>query len=136
MSCASNFDVPDRSEQAPTVLIIEDAPANRKAMVMLLREAQFQCVSANDSDEGWRLIQSGAISLVVIDLDPNTLTFIERMRANPFTSDIPIIIASGERRKEVRQAMMDAGAAMYLTKPYRSAELLDNVRQCLADGQA
>jgi DNA-binding NtrC family response regulator len=125
------------SVHTPTILIIDDDPDNQALLEMTLRANHLGCIAVESIEEGWQAIQQGIISLVVSDLDVDALTLIERMRADPLTASIPVIIASGEPRVERLQAAIDAGASSrYFTKPFAYVDLVSHVRQCLANKSA
>lgn len=136
MSSVSTYDSARTDEPAPTVLIIEDDPMHLALAEMTLQTAHYDCVSADNIEDGWNCLQTGIVSLVVSDLSLNGVELIERMRADPLTSNIPVIISSAERKQEARQAALDAGASEYLTKPFPLDDLVKHVRQCLGREEA
>jgi DNA-binding response OmpR family regulator len=118
------------------VLIIEDDYSNLKLTEMALRSAHYECVTTDNIKDGWELLQTGLVSVVVADLHidavSDAVSLIERMRADPLIANIPVIIASGERGEERRQAALDAGASEFLTKPFPLNDLVARIKQCLA----
>ncbi len=119
-----------------TVLIIEDNPGNRELAEQMLHIARYRYRSATTIEDGWNLLERGDIDLVLADLHVHAIALIERMRANPETADIPVVIASGSRGQEIQQAALDAGAAKYLVKPFRYDDLISTVERCLKDKDA
>ena len=136
MSTLPAYDPSLSGERAHTILILENEPGNRFVLDYTLRAAHYACVSADSIADAWERIQRGDISLVITDLhfgaraDP--LALITRMRADPRTARIPVIVATGDRSEEQRQAALDAGAGAYLFKPYDKGTLLSNIQECLA----
>lgn len=135
MSSNSTKDAPDAPDapNAPIILIIEDNPEVQMQLEMYLHAEQFACIAVESIEEGWSALQQGGISLVISDLQVDALTLIERMRADPITANIPVIIASGASQGERLQAALAAGASKYFTKPYAYDGLVEHVRLCLAD---
>lgn len=121
---------------AATILIIEDNLGNRELAEQMLDAAQYRYLSTESAEDGWKLIQRGGVDLVFTDLHVNALGLIERMRANPQTADIPIVVTSGSRGRDLQQAALDAGAANYLTKPFRYDDLISTVKRCLTGKEA
>ncbi len=129
-------DHPEPELTAATVLIIEDNPGNRELAEQMLHVAGYRYLSTTTVDDGWKLLQRGGVDLVVTDLHVNAIALIERMRAKPETTDIPVVVASGSRGREVQQAAIDAGAAYYLIKPFRYEDLISTVERCLKGKEA
>lgn len=119
-----------------TVLIIEDNPGNRELAEQMLHIARYRYLSATTVEDGWNLLQRGGVDLVFADLHVHAIALIERMRATPETVDIPVVVVSGSRGREVQQAAIDAGAAHYLTKPFRYDDLIATVERCLKGNRA
>lgn len=70
--------------------------------------------------------------LIVLDImmpDMNGLEVLSRLRANPRTRSIPILIVSGY--KEAAEEAMERGATAYFLKPFRVPEMLDKIRELL-----
>lgn len=116
---------------AATVLIIEDNTANRELAEQMLDIARYQYISTSNIEDAWTAIQRGGISLVLSDLHVNVLSLLHRMHADPQMAKIPVVIASGERSKTVVQAVLDAGATTYLSKPFGYDDLVSTLEQCL-----
>jgi CheY-like chemotaxis protein len=53
----------------------------------------------------------------------------ERLRANPLTRDIPVVVVSADATERQFKRLLDAGAADYLTKPLDLRRFLDMVRR-------
>lgn len=117
---------------APIILIIEDNPTVLMQLEMYLQAELFACIAVESIEEGWSALQQANISLVISDLKVDALSLIQRMRANPATANIPVIIASGASQGDQLQAALDAGATKNFTKPYAYDELVEHVRLCLA----
>jgi CheY-like chemotaxis protein len=131
-----NADHPDPELPTATVLIIEDNPGNRELAEQMLDVARYLYLSTTNVEDGWRLLQRGGVDLVLTDLHVNAFALIERMRANPQTTDIPVVVASGSRGREVQQAAIEAGATYYLVKPFGYDELISTVKRCLTGKEA
>lgn len=132
MTSVPLFSLHATTEDTPTILLIEDNAANLRVTRETLLGANYRCVCARSSEEGWKALLEGHIQLVISDLSLGAGALLARMRANPRFAHIPFIIASGERRNDVVQSVMEAGANAYLTKPYPPRLLLTNIKECLA----
>lgn len=132
----SHEDNSDDELPTATILIIEDNPGNRELAEQMLEAAQYRYLSTPSAEDGWSLLQRGGVDLVFADLHTNALGLIERMRANPQTAGIPIVVTSGSRGRDIQQAALDAGAANYLTKPFGYDDLISTVERCLTGKDA
>jgi CheY-like chemotaxis protein len=117
---------------APLVLIVDDVEDTRMLYAETLAEAGFRVAEAFDGEHG--LFKVGALtpSLIVMDISMPTLDGVEatrRLKADPGTATIPIVILSGHAQHLERAA--DAGADILLRKPCTPDELLAALRQIL-----
>lgn len=141
MFSASTYTPSSIQPETATILVIEDNQINSEQTKRQLKSANYNVLTASAPDEGWQIIQSSEIQLVVSDLYFNdssaeALAFFRRIRATPRSAHIPIIISTGTRQRETRQKAMEAGANHYLTKPYPPQDLIAQVRQCLEGNKA
>ncbi len=141
MFSASAFIPSTTQHEIATILLIEDNALSIHLTEKQLKSAKYNVLTATSLAEGWQIIQKGGIQLVVSDLifgnsSAEAFALLRHMRATPATAQIPIIISSGERRREIIQKAMDAGATHYLAKPYPPQDLIAQVRQCLEGNKA
>ena len=121
---------PDRPASGPDdrkylVLIIEDNP-DMNAYIVSCLESQFRTAVAFNGEEGLALAQKLKPDVVICDLMMPVMDGIEftcRMKSNPRTNFIPIIIHSvKEDQKSIREALT-AGAQEYIIKPFEAENL-------------
>ena len=124
---------PDDSDPA-TVLVVEDDPGLRTALVATLKAAGLRPVPAKDAAEGRRWFAHYAPDVVLLDLglpDEDGLKVIETVRAKGAT---PIVVLSARNGEAVKVAALDLGADDYVTKPFGVVELLARLRAALRHG--
>ena len=141
MFSASAFSPSTTQHETATILLIEDNALSIQMTEKQLKSAKYNVLTALSLEEGWQIIQKGGIQLVVSDLlfgddSAAALAFLQRMRADSTTAQIPVIISSGMRRREIIQKALAAGANDYLTKPFPPQRLIERVKQCLEGNQA
>jgi CheY-like chemotaxis protein len=120
----------DEKNKNMRVLLVEDAPFLRYAFGRLLRMHGFEVMEANDGHEALECVSKFQPQLVVTDLMMPVMggaELIARLRADPETASIPIVVISGER------GVVSHVADAVFAKPFISSELLEAVR-CLAGG--
>ena len=116
------------------IAVVEDDAAIQRVLELALKSAGYRVETAGAGDLGLDLVQRTHSDLVLLDLmlpGLDGLTVCRRLRADPGTAAIPIIIitAKGEERDVV--AGLDAGANDYVTKPFSKAILLARIRAFL-----
>ena len=113
-------------EEAPVVLIVDDQTELRRYIGQQL-EDQYHILEAADGREGLDLAKAQIPDLIVSDVmmpHLDGLSLIEKLRSDPLTNHIPIIILSAKARKADRFSGWEAGADAYLYKPFDQKELL------------
>jgi two-component system, OmpR family, KDP operon response regulator KdpE len=113
------------------VLIIEDEPAIRTVLRVLLEAQGYRCIEAETALRAEIEARSHKPDLLLIDLglpDGDGLTVIRRLRS---WSQVPIVVLSARTMEEQKIAALDAGADDYVTKPFSAPELLARLRAAL-----
>lgn len=121
-------------QQLPKILVIDDEESIVEFVRLGLRYEGFQVESAPDGEEGITKAQRISPELVILDLMMPGIDGIEvcqRLRTNPTTRDIPILMLTAKDDVRDRIEGLDAGADDYLTKPFDFDELLARIRAIL-----
>jgi DNA-binding response OmpR family regulator len=117
----------------PTVLIADDDADHRELMTLALRRFGHEVVEAVDTRDAQRLIDTGGIDAVLLDIrmpGESGIDFCRRLRDHPATSSLPVMFVTADVNDHRILAAMQAGADDYLTKPFHRTELstrLDNL---------
>lgn len=122
------------------LLIVDDSPqmaTNLEIALSSLPGVRFAV--AGSGVEALRLLESvGGAAAVITDLDMPRMDgfeLIERLRADPRYSRIPIIVASGSCDPDAPERARRLGANAYFVKPYSPAELKSRLEQLLHETQ-
>ena len=110
------------------ILIIEDEPAIRGILRVVLAKEGYQLVEAETGARAEIEARSHKPDLLLVDLglpDTEGLTVIRQVRA---WSPVPIIVLTARTMEDQKVAALDAGADDYITKPFSEPELLARVR--------
>lgn len=117
-----------RTRQGDTVLIVDDDPFIRRLITTTLEDvARFELREAADGVEALELAGREPPALVFLDIDMPRLDGIDvcrRLRENPQTADCTIVMLTAASGDEMERAAEDAGADLFLTKPFSPLELL------------
>jgi putative two-component system response regulator len=116
---------------APTVLVVEDDPSNRVLLTRLLERAGYRPVTAVDGPSGLAAAFELAPDVVLLDVvlpGMDGLEICRRLRADPRTVALPVVLLTGRTSVDDVVAGLDAGADDFLAKPFHEAELLARLR--------
>lgn len=119
------------SVQQPCVLLVEDEGAQREVLTYNLESEGFRVVEAETGDEAMLLVAEEVPDLMVLDwMLPNVsgIEICRRVKADPGTRHIPIIMLSARSDEGDRVRGLETGADDYVVKPYSVVELMARVR--------
>lgn len=119
------------AQRQPVVLLVEDESAQREVLTYNLESEGFRVVSAETGDEAMLLLPEEAPDLIVLDwMLPNVsgIEICRRVKADPGTRHIPIIMLSARSDEGDRVRGLETGADDYVVKPYSVVELMARVR--------
>ncbi|WP_055077560.1 response regulator transcription factor [Pseudanabaena sp. 'Roaring Creek'] len=116
------------------ILVVEDSQMQLELIANLLRNNQFEIAIASNGVEAiaqTELLHPDLIIMDVIMPKMNGYELCRRLRDNPVTWNINIIICSAKTTKADRYWGLRQGANAYLAKPFAPEDLLDTVRELL-----
>lgn len=116
------------------VLVIDDAENIIEFIRLGLRYEGFQVESAPDGEQGVVAAQRINPDVIILDVMMPGIDGLEvcrRLRSNPTTSDIPILMLTAKDEVSDRILGLQTGADDYLTKPFDFYELLERIRAIL-----
>ena len=116
-------------EHSGSILVVDDEPAIRESLEILLSDANYKVALAEGGVDGLKKLESDLFDLVLLDVmmpDKNGLEVLEEIgRASPETAVI-MITAYGTIENAVRA--IKSGALDYVTKPWDNEKLLLDIR--------
>lgn len=116
---------------AEKILIVDDDLETLRLIGMMLQKQGYQVVSAKNGSEGLALALSERPDMIVLDImmpDTDGYEVSKRLRDNPQTAPIPILMFTAKSQLEHKVAGYEAGADDYLTKPVHPAELIARIK--------
>ena len=120
-------------DTVPTVLIVDDDVDHRELMTFGLRRAGLETVTAVDADSAMAVLLGGDIAAALVDVrmpGQSGIDLCRRLRANPATALVPVMLTSADVNDQRILAALRAGADDFLPKPFHRTELcarLDNL---------
>ena len=119
-----------------TILIIDDEVQIRRLLEITLSANNYKISEASTAKEGLSLAASLQPSLILLDLGLPDLDGNEILKKLREWYQKPIIILSVRNSEEDIIQALDAGANDYLTKPFRTGELLARIRVAIKQSQS
>ncbi|KPP87814.1 MAG: phosphate regulon transcriptional regulatory protein PhoB [Rhodobacteraceae bacterium HLUCCO07] len=119
------------SSEQPTVLLVEDEPAQREVLAYNLEAEGFHVVRAGDGEEAMVMVDEETPDIILLDwMLPNVsgIEVCRRLKMRPETRNVPIIMLSARSEEVDRVRGLETGADDYVIKPYSVVELMARVR--------
>jgi two-component system response regulator RpaA len=116
------------------IIVVDDDPAIQTLVKVNLEIQGHKVLTASDGVEGYALVQQELPDLVILDvMMPNAdgYTVCQRLRKNPETEHIPVLMLTALGVVEDKVKGFDVGADDYLVKPFELPELQVRVRALL-----
>jgi CheY-like chemotaxis protein len=121
------------------VLVVDDDDVIRQLISVNLELEGFEVVTAVDGEDALERVKTAGVQLVTLDVMMPRLDGWEtatRLRADPETGHIKIILLSARAQEADLQRGERIGVDAYLTKPFDPDELIETVRRLLAAAEA
>ena len=115
-------------------LVIEDDPSVARSLGCVLESEGYEVIIAANGVQGLLSAQSEHPDLVILDVMLPGLDGFEvcyRLRDDPQTAELPILMLSAKGREVDKLTAQKVGADMYLVKPVGPAEVLAKVESLL-----
>jgi signal transduction histidine kinase/DNA-binding response OmpR family regulator len=117
------------------ILAIDDNPINRQILTEQLRNWGFDCAAAESGLLGLAFLERAAelgatVDCIILDYqmpDLNGEEVARRIRLNPGTADVPIVLLTSVDQIETSRMAVECGISAQLNKPARSSALLETV---------
>ncbi|MGH7255256.1 MAG: response regulator transcription factor, partial [Nitrospirales bacterium] len=119
---------------APKIVVIEDREDVVRVLKTYLEPEGFQVVAAATGEEGLRLVTREKPDVLILDLVLPGLDGLEvcrRLRRDPETAQLPILILSGKGEATDRVTGLEVGADDYVAKPFNATEMVSRVKALL-----
>jgi len=116
------------------ILVVDDVPANVRLLEARLLAEYFDVLTATNGEAALRLCQAGKCDLVLLDVMMPGMDGFEvsrRLRSDPETMHLPIIMVTALDQPDDRVAGLEAGADDFLSKPVNDIALVTRVKSLL-----
>lgn len=119
------------------VLIVEDEVAIRDMLVFNLRRAGYEVIPVGSGQEARTSIADRFPNIILMDWmlpDISGLELTRKLKRDPNTREIPIIMLTARVEEDDRVAGLEGGADDYITKPFSQRELIARIKAVLRRG--
>jgi len=116
------------------IYLVEDDSGIRDLMIYALKASGFEAEGFERSDGFWKALEKKLPELVILDImlpGEDGLTILKKLRQNPSTKNLPIIMASAKSAEYDKVIGLDMGADDYLSKPFGMMEMVSRVKALL-----
>ncbi|HEX8048253.1 PleD family two-component system response regulator [Rhizobium sp.] len=116
------------------ILVVDDIPANVKLLEARLLAEYFEVLTAEDGLKALAICDSTQVDLVLLDImmpGMDGFDVCERLKSDPRTSHIPVVMVTALDQPADRVRGLKAGADDFLTKPVNDLQLISRVKSLL-----
>lgn len=124
----------DNPPNQPTVLVVDDEPNNVKLLELLLHGEGYTTIAAKNGSEALTLAAAENPDLILLDVmmpDMDGFETVARLKADPRTKPVPVIMVTALDDRDSKLRALQAGAEEFLSKPIDRADLTVRVRNLL-----
>lgn len=117
-----------------TILVVEDSATQRQMIADFLEDYDFQVEIARNGVEALQHLHDSSPDVVLLDVlmpQMNGYEVCRRIKNDPKTQDIPVIMCSAKITQVDRYWGMKIGADAYIGKPFKQNELIETIERFL-----
>ena len=117
------------------IVVADDDPTVVSLVKTRLGMAHYTVVTAEDSGKALAMIQAKDPIAVILDVQMpggGGLSVLAKIKADPKTHNLPVMMLTGERNAETVLQAMEAGADDYMVKPFLPDALLERVSRLVS----
>lgn len=122
-----------------TILIIDDETGSRKVLKLLLEDEAYEVLTTGDGEEGLVLAKVKHPHVILLDVimpKMNGYEVLHRLKSDPDTQRIPVIMLTARATEKDIHASFESGAVFHVEKPFETKDLLQKIKVALLEGQA
>ena len=116
------------------ILIVDDSPDMRVLLARFLKASGYDIAQAENGEGGLRQVREFKPDLILLDIvmpDMDGYQVCERIKADPDSSDIPVIFLSARSEAADKIKGLEIGGADYITKPFDRGEVIVRIQNQL-----
>jgi CheY-like chemotaxis protein len=121
-------------EKPPVILVVDDNQQNLELLQVYLEDVDCRSIPASDGPEALDIISKNPPDLILLDVMMPKMSGFEvcrRVKSDPKTSDIPVIMVTALNEFGDIERAIDSGTDDFLSKPVNKLELLTRIKTLL-----
>jgi signal transduction histidine kinase/ActR/RegA family two-component response regulator len=125
----------ERPGRGQRILLVEDDSIIRRHVAFLLQVKGYEVCAVGCASDAFTAAAEQRPALILMDIHlpgMDGLTATRRLKADPATGEIPVIVLTASAMNEDAEKAREAGCDGYVTKPFEQARLLEEIRRALA----
>lgn len=123
-----------RKPAKPAVLVIEDDPSVQRMLRDILAAYDFEPILASTGLQGVELAKEKLPAAILLDMnlpDASGLDILVRLKGDPATIDIPVVMATALQTGSAVEDSFARGAVGYVIKPFDGAKVIEKLRAAI-----
>lgn len=124
----------EKSRMGMKILIVEDDISTRKLEEMILQRAGYCIIEAENGLAATQVLDVQRIDVILLDIvmpEMNGIEFLSKLKSNPITATIPVILCTSVSEEDYVQKAVSLGINGYILKPINAKDLLQKVQQVM-----
>lgn len=116
------------------ILIVEDEESLLKLETILLTVKGYEVTGVLNGNEAMQKLTADNFDLVLLDImlpDIDGFEVCRRIRSNPRTENIPVVMLTAKKTTEDLERGVACGATTYLTKPFKSTLIIGEINKLI-----
>jgi chemosensory pili system protein ChpA (sensor histidine kinase/response regulator) len=125
------------AEKNLLVMVVDDSVTVRKVTSRLLEREGYDVITAKDGVDAITLLQDQQPDIMLLDIEMPRMDGFEvakRVRSSQYQQALPIIMITSRTGEKHRLRGLEAGANLYMGKPYQEEALLESIRGLIKHG--
>ena len=121
----------DVSRPIPQIMVVDDDPDTVTVLARYLQREGFIAIEAMSGPQCLKLVAEFHVDVILLDLmmpDMDGFEVVRRLKSNPETAEIPIIMITARDDMEARSEGMRVGVSDFLAKPVFRKQLANRIR--------
>ena len=124
----------EEQQKTPVILVVDDNQQNLELLQVYLEDVDCRSIPASDGPEALDIISKNPPDLILLDVMMPKMSGFEvcrRIKSDPKTSDIPVIMVTALNEFGDIERAIDSGTDDFLSKPVNKLELLTRIKTLL-----
>lgn len=118
------------SDMAQRILIAEDEPNIVESLRFVLNRAGFEVSVRDNGGQVLEALRETVPDVLILDVmlpEIDGFEILRRLRANPETKTLPVLMLTAKGQREDRERAIKLGANQFMSKPFGNSELIEAV---------